>query len=155
FGVLSLNTAATATAVHRPRDIAIIMDLSGSMSFDSLLGAPYSGTRSQSSNPDNIYPMFGHYSGYVPDASSPYVLSDGEVLGLSNTAVDTDAGTAIVNDFYQNNAGATPIAAFTAAPDSYKDTPDGDTPLRRANNAAGNLFATCLGNNSGTSVLGN
>src|SRR5262249_2277131 len=37
FGALSLSTTAVATAVHRPRDLTIIMDFSGSMSFDSLL----------------------------------------------------------------------------------------------------------------------
>ena len=35
------NIQATATAVHRPRDIAIILDYSGSMRFASLTGDPY------------------------------------------------------------------------------------------------------------------
>src|SRR5262245_45945511 len=126
FGALSLNTTAVATAVHRPRDLSIIMDFSGSMSFDSLLGGTYYGTRSQSLNPDDVYPKFGHYSGYVPDLINPVVLPSGEVLGYSNTATDTQAGSAIVNDFYQNAVGGTPLAAFSPAPDMYKTAPDGD-----------------------------
>ncbi len=153
FGAMSLSTTAVATAVHRPRDICIIMDFSGSMSFDSLLGGTYYGTRSQSLNPDDIYPRFGHYAGFNPDLVSPVVRSDGEVLGLSNTAVDTAAGTAIVNDFYQNALGGTPVAAFTAALDTFQTAPDGDPPLRQNNNSTSGSYATCLSNSAGTGVL--
>src|SRR5260221_3076069 len=88
FGVLSLTASATATAVHRPRDVCIILDLSGSMSFDSLLGGTFYGTRTQSLNPDSIYPQFSHYSSYNPSSGTPIAIFDGEVLGMSNTAVD-------------------------------------------------------------------
>ncbi len=40
FGLSSFNTTTTAAAAHRPRDIAVILDYSGSMRFGSLLGAP-------------------------------------------------------------------------------------------------------------------
>jgi len=62
LGMMSFNSTATATAVHRPRDVVAVVDLSGSMHFDSLLGGPHSGTRSQSMNPDSVFPAFGHYS---------------------------------------------------------------------------------------------
>src|SRR5262249_54251694 len=99
FGVMSLDTSATCTAVHRPRDLCIIMDLSGSMSFDSLLGASYTGTRTQSLNPDPIYPQFGPYSAYNSQTTTGYILPSGEVLGITNTAYDTMAGSPVVNDF--------------------------------------------------------
>ncbi len=38
FGLSSFNVSATSAAVHRPRDVVIIMDLSGSMRFESLPG---------------------------------------------------------------------------------------------------------------------
>src|SRR5207244_9176843 len=31
FGINSFNTSATATAAHRPRDVVVIMDFTGSM----------------------------------------------------------------------------------------------------------------------------
>ena len=63
FGMTTLNASATGTAAHRPRDTAIIVDFSGSMRFESLLGSPNSGPRVVSMNPNPVYPQFGHYSG--------------------------------------------------------------------------------------------
>jgi Flp pilus assembly protein TadG len=63
--VLGLNTmavTATATSVHRPRDIALILDFSGSMRFNSLSAYPYSGDKIGSLNPDPDFPQFGHWS---------------------------------------------------------------------------------------------
>src|SRR5262245_12753771 len=85
FGINAFTTYGTATAVHRPRDISVIVDLSGSMSFDSLLGSPYNGNRTQGNNPETVYPQFGHYMApYNPVPSAPYVLPSGEVLGFTN-----------------------------------------------------------------------
>src|SRR5205085_7525454 len=54
LGTSSYSLAATATAIHRPRDVCIIVDFSGSMSFDSLLGGSYTGSRTQSLNADTL-----------------------------------------------------------------------------------------------------
>ncbi len=63
FGIQFLpNVSATATAVHRPRDIALVMDLSGSMRMGTCLGFDFYTTTRTSNNPDTIYPTFGHYS---------------------------------------------------------------------------------------------
>src|SRR5262249_23703405 len=62
FGTSGFNTQAQAMAAHRPRDVMIIMDLSGSMKFQSLVGYPTFGARTQSMNPDTVFPQFGHYS---------------------------------------------------------------------------------------------
>ncbi|SIO31616.1 Putative Flp pilus-assembly TadE/G-like [Singulisphaera sp. GP187] len=131
LGNAAFNVSATATAVHRPRDVAVILDMSGSMRFDSLLGAPYSGARTQSNNPEAIYPQFGHYSSSLAslqNTTGPDTIS-GDTFGLANISVATAAGDPIVGDFYQNALGGTPVPAFTAAPDSYATAPDGDTPL--------------------------
>lgn len=61
LGAFVPSLQATATAVHRPRDVAIILDYSGSMRFQSLAGEPYTGTRT-TNNPDANVPLFGHYS---------------------------------------------------------------------------------------------
>lgn len=152
FGLNTFSTQATATAVHRPRDIAVIIDFSGSMSFDSLLGSPYSGNRTQGNNPETVFPQFGHYSsGFNPVPASPYVLASGEVLGFSNITTTTAAGTPLVDDYYQNAVGATPVKAFTAAPASYATAPAGDLPLRQTNNGSGQPYASTLAQVLGTS----
>ena len=46
--------AANATAVHRPRDVAVILDFSGSMAYCSLFSYPQSGTVTGSLNPDSF-----------------------------------------------------------------------------------------------------
>jgi hypothetical protein len=144
FGVNLLQASAVATAVHRPRDVCIILDFSGSMSFDSLLGAPHSGTRVQSLNPDPVVPIFGHYSGYNSQATSVYIWGSGEVLALSNTVYETNAGRPIVNDFFKNAYGAPAQLAFSPASDAFAITPGGDVPLRRNNNNPLQPYATNL-----------
>lgn len=131
MGSSAFNISSKATAVHRPRDVAIILDMSGSMRFDSLLGIPYGNTaRTQSNNPDPIYPKFGHYSSSSAglQSTTPSTVG-GDSYGLANISVATAAGDPIVADFYQNALGATPVPAFTAASDNYATAPDGDTPL--------------------------
>jgi hypothetical protein len=127
----TFNVSATATAVHRPRDVAVIMDLSGSMRFDSLLGIPYSGSRTQSNNPETNYPVFGHYSGvassWLQNPSGPDTIND-NTYGLANDSTTTNGGGPIVGDFYSSVTG-TGTAAFTAASTAYATTPAGDKPL--------------------------
>ncbi len=43
LGIVHLNTTAMATAAHRPRDTVIVVDFSGSMRFESMLGGPHGG----------------------------------------------------------------------------------------------------------------
>src|SRR5689334_8695289 len=56
------NIQTTATAAHRPRDVAIILDFSGSMRFQSLTGGPWGSSNLYCNNPDTHVPQFGHYS---------------------------------------------------------------------------------------------
>ncbi|GIW80294.1 MAG: hypothetical protein KatS3mg105_2101 [Gemmatales bacterium] len=130
FGVNFFSTQATATAVHRPRDVAIILDFSGSMRFDSLLGIPYYGDRTMSNNPEDVYPRFGHYSdesAAALEGPDTFTVIDGNAYGPANITVTTDSGPPIVEDFYQHVAGSTTYEkAFTPAPDSYENTPGGD-----------------------------
>src|SRR5262249_35775521 len=63
FGAQFLpSVSATAQAVHRPRDIALVMDLSGSMRMGTCLGFDFYTTTRSSNNPDTAVPTFGHYS---------------------------------------------------------------------------------------------
>ncbi len=137
FNFTGGNIQATATAVHRPRDIAIILDYSGSMRFASLMGDPYTGNRT-SNNPDGTFPAFGHYSDQSTAAlqatsfTSPY-----DPANISSTT--SDGRAPIVNDFYSDGSG-TP--AFTSASTGYTSVPGGDNFLKSNLNTGSGYAAT-------------
>lgn len=161
------NFTATATAVHRPRDIALVMDLSGSMRMGTCLGFDFCTTTRNSNNPDTLIPTFGQYSssnaalqGPSTNQTSSY---DSYTISPSNSTVgNTSYSLTYVNSFYQNAAYAsTLIRAFDSytsadggktwtAPSSgatpqlpsasYASTPGGDVPLFKLNSAT--IYAT-------------
>ena len=142
FGLTSLNTGATAVAVHRPRDIAFVLDFTGSMRFGTTgnWGTDVTNpTEGGSMNGDPIYPAFGHYQRYtgyssnpndIPTSATPgsrpnplyasqgFVKSSGELLAPANFTYTTAGGPPCVEDFYtdtSNNASPT-VAAFPVNP---------------------------------------
>lgn len=130
MGVGGYNISVVATAAHRPRDVALVLDLSGSMRFDSLLSVPYYGSRTQSNNPDPSYPDFGHYTSssvILQNTNGPKTIS-GDTYGLANTSSTTDAGSPIVLDYSKGSLGNY-VAAFSPAPAGYATNPGGDKPL--------------------------
>ncbi len=143
FGINSFDTAATATAVHRPRDIAMIIDLSGSMRFGSLPGIPHYGSRqaaganppSGTNNPENVVPRFGHYSSTAAQLvrATPAIIG-GTLYELSNFTQASAANqfrTPLVEDFYQHSPGTSLVPAFTSAADGDSDGfVSGDKPWR-------------------------
>ena len=137
FNFAGTNIQATATAVHRPRDISIILDFSGSMRFASLMGDPYTGNRT-SNNPDGVFPAFGHYSDQSTAAlqatsfTSPY-----DPANISSTT--SDGRAPIVNDFYSDSGGT---RAFTAASSGYAAVPGGDNFLKTNQNTGSGYCAT-------------
>ena len=56
------SVTGTAQAVHRPRDIALVMDLSGSMRMGTCLGFDFYPTTRSTNNPDSLVPTYGQYS---------------------------------------------------------------------------------------------
>lgn len=137
FGFTPSNITTYSTAVHRPRDIAIVLDYTGSMRFGSLLGQPYYGNRN-SNNPDGNYPTWGHYSDttdaamQATTASFPYDLAN-------ITTTTSDGRPPICADFYQDTSG-TP--AFTSASSTYATTPAGDVPLKTSKNTSSTYAQT-------------
>lgn len=137
FNLSLPNYRAVATAAHRPRDVCLVLDYSGSMRFGSLLGLPYSGSRS-SNNQDTIYPLFGQYASSDADlqgapASAPY--DDANVSWTT-----ADGRGPIVENFYTGAGGG---AAFTPAADALSTTPEGDNFLK-TNKNAGSSYAQTL-----------
>ncbi|MGL5097884.1 MAG: pilus assembly protein TadG-related protein, partial [Planctomycetia bacterium] len=87
LGAATYDVSAVATAVHRPRDVAVVMDLSGSMRYGSNIGVsdgqPNESVVSGPLTSDPRVPQFGHYTTTTPSstrrfhATSPYTQSDG------------------------------------------------------------------------------
>jgi len=143
FGMTAMNAGATATAAHRPRDIALIIDFSGSMRLDSQLATPLTtvntagvtsiAARTTSRSTDTDFPQFGPYVnisgfGIGANTATSHQTASGEFVGFSNlTSTGIGGNNALVDDFYKDTAAfGTATKAFTAAPSSYKTTPDGD-----------------------------
>jgi Flp pilus assembly protein TadG len=140
FGLSSRSVQATAVAVHRPRDVFIIMDLSGSMRFQSLLGSPHSGARANAMNPDPDYPKFGHYSDTTNSrlyGNTSIATGSGEYYDPANISYTSNSGPPILEDFYANAVGVTPSSsnrAFTRKSADYANTPNGDNYLKTSLN---------------------
>ncbi|MFO0879259.1 MAG: Tad domain-containing protein [Gemmataceae bacterium] len=137
LGVQSLNASAVAVAAHRPRDVAIVIDFSGSMRLNSLLGAPITDatglnltSRNRAMNVETAYPTFGHWTNVSTwrgtSAQVAFNTATGESVGPSNFTQLTDEGKPIIEDFFQD---ASPFGsstkAFTQQPTSYGTTPGG------------------------------
>jgi Flp pilus assembly protein TadG len=146
---------ATAQAVHRPRDIALTLDLSGSMRMGTCLGFDFYTNSRTTNNNDSSYPKFGHYSTSASDMQGPSTDrtsgDDSYTIPPANTTATTSAyGLTYVNNFLQNAAYASTLvrafdsytstnngASWTAPtsgspqlpPSSYATTPGGDVPL--------------------------
>jgi len=123
FGVNGMPTGAVATAVFKPRDVAFVIDMTGSMGYGSFFN---SGGRSM--NPDNLVPSFGHYVN-APAGSGPgstvlrataNQISGGYVYALNNYSITTAGGPPIIRNFLFDpvniGAPATPAFPLTVAP---------------------------------------
>ncbi|MGO9600596.1 MAG: TadG family pilus assembly protein [Isosphaeraceae bacterium] len=176
FGYSAFSVNATATAAHRPRDTAIVLDYSGSMNNESDLwncesyldngqSAPNNPNQT-SNNQETVYPLFGHYtnaqnySNYtnyanllspVADGSNP--LTGNPLIGKCNNSISALGVPAMVNDYWSNNRGATAGSAFTPVPDSSLDSynrASGDNYLWK--NGSTTVFATTLADHYGSTT---
>jgi hypothetical protein len=121
LGINNYAVSATATAVHRPRDIALILDYSGSMKFSSVVNWPTGGADGvKSLNPDPNWPKFGHWSRYVGQATTganpmqrttDYTMSSGENNAPNNMTMETDNGPPIIKNFL-TKVGSDYVNAF-------------------------------------------
>lgn len=132
FGTSLFKVRATAVAAHRPRDITVILDFSGSMNNESDLwnNESYLGTVNNTSNSlETVYPLFGHYS----SSSAALLNTTGDArVGKCNVSQAAAGISALVDDFYQHGWATTPAKAFTPAADSLATTPGGDDYLAKS-----------------------
>ncbi len=137
FSYVVPNMQAVATSAHRPRDVAVILDFSGSMRFSSLLGIGISGNRT-TNNPDNVIPVFGHYSSSSAGLRATSFSPPYQEANISTTT--SDGRRPVVECFYTDTNGT---RAFFPAPAGYGSTPAGDNYLR-TNLNKGSSYAQTL-----------
>jgi Flp pilus assembly protein TadG len=133
LNLTSTNLTVTSQAAYRPRDVAIVLDFSGSMNNESDLWncESYLGTMVNTpNNTDPVYPQFGVYNpAFSPQAQLQCTSTDPRV-GLCNITQTISGVPALVNDFYQNSRGASAAGAFGAPGSSVTNTtPGGDNYL--------------------------
>ena len=108
FGVAALNVSATAIAAHRPRNMCIVLDYSGSMNNESDLWnaesyvGPFLNT---SNNSDPVYPQFGPYNPTFSPLCALCQTSSDPRVGYCNVTQAVQGVPAMVNDYVQSNLG--------------------------------------------------
>lgn len=136
FGVTSMPTGAVAVAVHRPRDIAFVLDFTGSMGYDSSLNWPLGGTIEGLMNPDPAYPKFGHYARYAYNQNT---LPSGQTSGTptarpnpmqmkgfngnyspNNYTMETGGGPPMIEDFVTYSGDPATITSSLAYTNAFK-----------------------------------
>ncbi|CAN5561968.1 hypothetical protein BH11PLA2_BH11PLA2_04650 [soil metagenome] len=148
FGVNTMPMSAYAVAAHRPRDIAVVVDLSGSMRFGSTPNYPPGSGSSNGAvigllNPDPRYPQYGHFQRYDgrqqtnPNGSSQhpfcmgvnagYIMSSGEYQTPHNLTYDSNSGPPIVNDFFYYPTSGVAVADPTQLKPAFNNTLTGGT----------------------------
>lgn len=155
LGVSSRSVTATAVAAHRPRDIAIILDFSGSMNdvadvWNAASGGFMGSLNGTSNNRDTQFPRFGHYSA-VSTAALECTSTDARV-GYSNVTQAANGLPCLADDYYQHNRGSAANKAFIAAPSTFQTAPAGDLPLTTNGNSTTTYAQTfqLINNNSTT-----
>ncbi len=118
FGLTAFNIQATATAAYRPRDVAVVLDFSGSMNNETDLWncESYLGNLVNTpNNTDSVYPQWGVYNpSYSPTATLQCTSTDTRV-GNCNISIPVGGVPALVADFYSNSRGGSAAAAFAPA----------------------------------------
>ncbi len=138
LGMSQFDVTATAMAAHRPRDVSILLDFSGSMNNESDLwnNEGYLGSANNSpNNTDPIAPKFGQYwsGGY----NNVVCTSTDPRVGKCNVTQSVLGVPALVDGFYRSNRGAaTPLRAFTSepytGPENYATTNPGDRFMKKS-----------------------
>ncbi len=137
LGVNTMTVHATSTAAHRPRDVAVILDFSGSMNNESDLWNCESYLGAYLNTPNNTDPTFPQWGPYAPAFSPLATLqctANSNLVGLCNVTQSVGGIPALVDNMFQNNRGQPAVGAFSKAPVSVTNTaPAGDQYLPKKN----------------------
>jgi Flp pilus assembly protein TadG len=142
LGVGSFSVTATAIAAHRPRDVSIVLDFSGSMNNESDLWnneGYLGGANNSPNNTDSVFPTWAHYSS---GSATMQCTSSDKRVGRCNVTKKISGIPAMVDDLFQNARGASALKAFSSVP--YTDLatpPSGDAYMKTK---AGTGWATTV-----------
>jgi hypothetical protein len=143
-GISSFDVSATATAAHRPRDVSVVLDFSGSMNNESDIWncEGYLGSLNHTpNNLDTVVPKFGHYSS---SSANLVCTSTDSRVGKCNITQAALGVPAMVDDYYKHSRGGSPSPAFSAAPNSYDTAPGGDEWLRTSSHSTSTYAKTFI-----------
>jgi Flp pilus assembly protein TadG len=135
IGIPNLTVAVTSSAAYRPRDVAMVLDYSGSMNnetdlwnCETYLGSYYN----TPNNTDPIFPQWGPYSPSFSPLATLQCTANSSMVGMCNVTTSVNGVPALTANFFQNNRGSTAQAAFSAAGSSITVTsPGGDQYLNK------------------------
>ena len=139
FGLTAFNVQATATAAYRPRDVAVVLDFSGSMNNETDLWNCESYLGNMLNTPNNTDPVFPQWGVYNTSFSSGAALqctSTDSRVGNCNISVPIGGIPALASDFFANNRGGGAASAFSMASGVTSTTPGGDNYLNTASNTS-------------------
>lgn len=123
WGVNSMPTGARAVAVHRPRDIALVIDMTGSMGYGTTAIL-----NNRLNDPNTMWPQYGHFQRYtayntnnisgsetdgtIGNRPNPFqqmgsYTSAPYIYAPANLTITTPNGNAVVRDFYYDTTGLT------------------------------------------------
>ena len=139
LGLSISNISATAIAAHRPRDIALVLDYSGSMNNESDLWncETYLGSmQGTSNNTDPVFPEFGPYNQTFSPLAGMQCTSADPRVGMCNVSQSVLGVPAMVNDFYQNARGSAATPAFSAASSAITNSVNGGDNYLNAKNSS-------------------
>ncbi len=138
-GINSMPWETYATAVHRPRDVAFVVDFSGSMGAGSTANWPYdsngTGTVEGMMNPDDAYPKFGHYARYTynqitspsgqtsttpTSRPNPFRMTgrNGD-YAPANFTMETGGGPAMISNYLMAPGNPTNVSSSTAFQNAF------------------------------------
>ena len=119
IGVNTMTVTGKSTAAHRPRDVAMVLDYSGSMNNESDLWNCESYLGSYLNTPNNTDPVFPQWGPYAPSFSPLATLqctSNSNLVGMCNVTTSVNGIPALVTNLFQNTRGQPAAAAFSPAP---------------------------------------
>jgi Flp pilus assembly protein TadG len=139
IGVNTMTVTGKSTAAHRPRDVAMVLDYSGSMNNESDLWNCEAYLGAFINTPNNTDPVFPQWGPYAPAFSPLATLqctSNSNLVGLCNVTTSVSGIPALVTNLFQNSRGQPAAAAFSPAPGTVTSTaPAGDQYLNKKNTA--------------------
>ncbi|HEV3309701.1 MAG TPA: pilus assembly protein TadG-related protein [Chloroflexota bacterium] len=137
IGVSTMTVTGKSTAAHRPRDVAMVLDYSGSMNNESDLWNCESYLGSFINTPNNTDPVFPQWGPYTPAFSPQATIqctSNSNLVGKCNVTTSVNGISALVTNLFQNGRGQPATAAFSSAPGTVTSTaPAGDQYLNKQN----------------------